>query len=568
MATMLDREIHLCKALVIDGNATSRSILVAQMRDFGIGNVAQCGRVADARTLLERNSFDIVLCEQSFSGTDYSGQQLLDDLRRAQLLPLSTVFVMITGEASYAKVTEAAESALDSYLVKPHTASSLGDRIAHARRRKRVLKDIFEAVDAGRFDAAATLCVARFEARAEFWLFAARIGSELLLTQGRHAEAKALFEGVLAAQPAPWARLGIARAQMAANENAAASRTLEALIAEQPAYVDAHDVLGRLRFEQGQHEAAIEACRTATTLTPGSVGRLQKLGLLAFLFGDPQEAARVLDRSVSLGVGSKMFDPLTLVLLALLRYRQQDTKGVQRCTENLAHALARSDGAPRLKRLSRCAEVLNLLLLQRTDEVPPLMAELGAEVADEGFDLEAACCLLLLLAQVAAAAVSVEGAEGWVDAVGLRYCSSKAHTELLATTAALHAPYAERVRQCPHRITQIAEQAMAHTLAGDPGAAVRGLIEQGQHTLNGKLLDNARHLLQRHQERIADAHALLAEADALRARFWTRNVRLPMADGARAAGGITLRTSVDIVREPSPAAVDPVDPVEIDGVTG
>ena len=37
MATMLDREIHLCKALVIDGNATSRSILVAQMRDFGIG---------------------------------------------------------------------------------------------------------------------------------------------------------------------------------------------------------------------------------------------------------------------------------------------------------------------------------------------------------------------------------------------------------------------------------------------------------------------------------------------------------------------------------------------------
>lgn len=562
MATLLDRDIHLCKALVIDGNATSRSILVAQMRDFGIGTVAQCGRVADARTLLERDSFDIVLCEQSFSGTDYSGQQLLDDLRRAQLLPLSTVFVMITGEASYAKVTEAAESALDSYLVKPHTASALGDRIAHARRRKRVLKDIFEAVDAGRFDAAAALCVARFQKRAEFWLFAARIGSELLLNQGRHADAKALFEAVLATQPTPWARLGIARAQMAANENAAASRTLEALIGEQPSYVDAHDVLGRLRFEQGQHAAAIEACRQASALTPGSVGRLQKLGLLAFLFGDAQEAARALDRSVSLGVGSKMFDPLSLVLLAFLRYRQQDTKGVQRCAENLAHALARSDGAPRLKRLARTVEALNLLLMQRAAEVGPLLAEAGAEVADEGFDLEAACCLLLLLAQASVAGAVTEDADAWVDAIGLRYCSSKAHTELLGTAAALHPPYAERLRQCPHRITQIAEQAMAHTLAGDPGAAVRGLIDQGRRTLNGKLLDNARHLLQRHQDRIPEAHALLAEADALRARFWTRNVRLPMADGARAAGGITLRTSVDIVREPSPAAVDPIEAAE------
>lgn len=558
MAVMLDRDIHLCKALVIDGNATSRSILVAQMRDFGIGNVAQCGRVADARTLLERGSFDIVLCELSFSGTDYSGQQLLDDLRRAQLLPLSTVFVMITGEASYAKVAEAAESALDSYLVKPHTATALGERIAHARRRKRVLKDIFEAVDAGRFDEAAALCVARFDARAEFWLFAARIGSELLLTQGRHADAKSLFEAVLQAQAAPWARLGIARAQMAANENGTAARTLEALLAEQPSYVDAHDVLGRLRFEQGQHAAAIEACRQAVALTPGSVGRLQKLGLLAFLFGDAQEAVRVLDRAVSQGVGSKMFDPLTLVLLAFLRFRQQDTKGVQRCAENLAHALTRSEGAARLQRMSRVVEGLNLMLLQRPDDALALLRELGAESLHDDFDLEAACTLLMLAGQIAAAGITTDVADRWVDSIGLRYCSSRAHTELLATAAAQHPPLADRVRECPQRITQVAEQAMAHTLAGDPAAAVRGLIEQGQRTLNGKLLDIARHLLQRHQDHVDGAQTLLAEADALRARFWTRNVRLPMADGARAAGGITLRTSVDIVREPSPAAVDPV----------
>ena len=73
---MIDREIHLSRALVVDCNATSRSILVAQLRDFGVGTIVQCGRIADARTQLEARRFDLVLCESSFSGSDYSGQQL------------------------------------------------------------------------------------------------------------------------------------------------------------------------------------------------------------------------------------------------------------------------------------------------------------------------------------------------------------------------------------------------------------------------------------------------------------------------------------------------------------
>lgn len=58
-----------------------------------------------------------------------------DDLRRAQILPYGTVFVMLTAEATYAQVSEAAESALDSYLLKPHTAGSLLDRLKVHRRK-------------------------------------------------------------------------------------------------------------------------------------------------------------------------------------------------------------------------------------------------------------------------------------------------------------------------------------------------------------------------------------------------------------------------------------------------
>lgn len=50
----------------------------------------------------------------------------MDDLRLSRLLPLSTVVVMIYGEAGYCKVAEAAEAALDAYLVKRTGRSGVG----------------------------------------------------------------------------------------------------------------------------------------------------------------------------------------------------------------------------------------------------------------------------------------------------------------------------------------------------------------------------------------------------------------------------------------------------------
>jgi len=160
---LTDRDIGKARALVVDGNPTSRSVMVSQLRDLGVESIRQSGRIADARLQLERSSYDIVLCEQHFAGTEMTGQDLLDELRRDQLLPWSTVFIMVTGEASYAKVVEAAESALDSYLVKPYRAAVLAERLMQARQRKRALSDIFRALDGADIDRAVQLCLARFD---------------------------------------------------------------------------------------------------------------------------------------------------------------------------------------------------------------------------------------------------------------------------------------------------------------------------------------------------------------------------------------------------------------------
>ena len=97
---LLEDDLSTSSAMVVDCNPTSRSILASQLREFGMGTVVQCARLADARRQLEYRKFDVVLCEHHFAGESSSGQDLLDDLRRNQLLPFSTIFIMTDGVVS------------------------------------------------------------------------------------------------------------------------------------------------------------------------------------------------------------------------------------------------------------------------------------------------------------------------------------------------------------------------------------------------------------------------------------------------------------------------------------
>jgi predicted Zn-dependent protease len=90
----------------------------------------------------------------------------------------------------------------------------------------------------------------------------------------KHAEAQTLYAAVVEARALPWAKLGIARTQLAAGQIVPARRTLDALIGEHADNTaDSYDVLGRVLVEQGEMQAAYEIYQKAAELTPGSVTR-------------------------------------------------------------------------------------------------------------------------------------------------------------------------------------------------------------------------------------------------------------------------------------------------------
>lgn len=538
-----DHDFSSCKALIIDGHPTSRSILASQLRDLGVGTVVQCNRIADARKQLEAREFDLVLCEQHFQDGKASGQSLLDDLRRAQLLPFSTVFVMVTGEASYTAVAEAAESALDSYLLKPFAASSLADRLLQARKRKRILRDIFVAIENGDYDQAARLCLARFQAKAPYWLYAARIGAELLLRLGQHEAAQKLYQAVIDAQALPWARLGIARSQLESGKVQQARRTLEVLISADPSHADAYDVMGRVHVEQGSLSEALETYRMATQLTPSSIERLQRQGMLAFYCGEQAEARRALERAASIGISSKMFDLQSMVLLAFSRFRDKDGKGLQRCADNVRHVFEKNQQSSRLRRFAALTATLCLMQGRQLARVLEELKLMAQELRLPNFDIEAALNMVTLLSELAAAELQLEEADGWIETIAMRFCVSKSLSELLAKACSIYPPYADLVRASHAKVTALAEAAMNHSLNGEPRAAVQALLTHGGKTLNTKLIDMARMVLQRHAEKIADAADLQTQADGLYAKLASATMPGLNAGANRQSGGLALRTA-------------------------
>ncbi|MEY2690178.1 MAG: hypothetical protein RL375_4378, partial [Pseudomonadota bacterium] len=484
--------------------------------------------------------FDFVLCEQRFECGEPGGQELLDELHRSRLLPFWTSFIMITGEATAAKVSVAAESSLDGYLVKPATTAALGDRLTQARRRKQSLKDIFLAIEAGKLEHAALLCLKRFTDRGEYWLYAGRIGAEVLLRLGQPQQARKFFEAIRNAQQVPWGHLGIARAEVEAGSAHQAKRTLENLIADNPGYADAYDLLGRMHIDQGDFVNALATYRSASALTPRSLTRLQKQGTLAYYSGELAEAEQVLDRAVALDNHNRMFDMQTLVMLALLKFERGDQVGLHKVHARLRAVLTRYPDSLRLQRLN---SVANLLRMAGGSDLEAVRAELttwGGQLRAEDFDVEAASNLIALLAQLRPHGVMPDQTPAWGRTLGLRFCVSNSATELLCAAGRGHTPLQDALRVAHDEINACCERNLDLSLNGQPGDAVKNLLLQGSETLNARVIDLTGKLLQRHGDKLSDKDTLMAEAQSLRKRYCAQGGRLTLTERGREAGALSL----------------------------
>ena len=526
------------RALIVDGHGTSRQMLASQLRGMGASQVVQCAKALEARQHAANRPFEIVLCEQRL-GDGTLGQDLIDDLRQRRLITLSTIVMVLSANSSYPVVAEAAELAIDGFLIKPYSLGDLEDRLLAAFQRKDALKDIALAIDRSDHTAALVLCQQRFQARGPYWTHAARVGAELAIRLERLPLATEMFNAVIDDKAVPWARLGIARVMDASGKDKAAVSTIKNLLGSHPTYADAYDVLGRIYTDRGDYAAAAETFRRAVEVTPHSVARNQKYGILVYYTGNQGESMKILSQVVERGgLLSPDFDHHVILLLAVDAFKQREAAPLAELRAKLGKAIedqrllaaqedvVREPGAPpgeaRLleRRLLRYLMLLDALAaVLRGDVVMAMerLAENFRSLADGDAAVDAAIAFLLALSTVCGAQAHIPMAHAWVHTVGLRYCTNKQVTELLARTCKAFELLTEPVRQAHAQINEVTRSALSSAVAGQQREAVLQLIEAVEATRNLKLHEVALATLERHRARIEAPEVLEERLEGLRA---------------------------------------------------
>lgn len=265
--------------LLIDDNTEVRNSLRIQLQDSGLSRCVAVRNIREAIVKIQAQKFDLIVCDYNL-GPEADGQQFLELIRRKQMLPLTTAFMMVTGEVSYQRVSTAAEYSPDDYLLKPFTADKLATRLRRILEKKEALTPVYRHMTPrGDRQMAIEACDTLLKEKSEYAADILRLKGELLLQSGKIDDALALYDSILAQRSTPWALVGRGLALREKQEHEEATRQLEETLTVYPNYLAAYDVLADVLGETDK-TAAQEVIERALKVSP-STQRQRNLGALA-----------------------------------------------------------------------------------------------------------------------------------------------------------------------------------------------------------------------------------------------------------------------------------------------
>ena len=184
------------KALVIDDIGQMRTNLIAILGSIGITRADSAVNGDDALRKISSEFYDLILCDYNL-GRGRNGQQVLEEARENELLPYSTVFMMVTAETGSPMVSSAAEYSPDEYLVKPFTGEALRLRLERQFDRKGQFIAIDQAIANDQWQLALKRVdeiILRKDKKS--WLDAQRLKAELLIRLADYATAATIYNEV------------------------------------------------------------------------------------------------------------------------------------------------------------------------------------------------------------------------------------------------------------------------------------------------------------------------------------------------------------------------------------
>ncbi len=273
--------------LVIDDQPQARDALRTIAQTIGAFSVEFGSNYQDAIYRIRNNSPDIILCDYML-GEGRSGQQLLEELRRFNLLPDETIFMMVTGEQSYEQVVSAVELVPDDYIIKPFSPDKLVMRLDRIMAKKNFFAAYYREKRQQEFANALAILEAQrnSEAGRPYRFEILRQQAEVLLKSGDAQAAEQAYRNILDDYEFPWARAGVARSLHRQNRLTEARQEIDQVVASTPHFFDASDLKASICMAQGEHAEAQQILDEIAKKTPRNYLRKRLLAEAATLNGD------------------------------------------------------------------------------------------------------------------------------------------------------------------------------------------------------------------------------------------------------------------------------------------
>ncbi|HEU4851497.1 MAG TPA: tetratricopeptide repeat protein, partial [Telluria sp.] len=363
--------------LVIDPSPGMRGSLQNMLNVLNISKIEYAVSAGTAIRALGKKSYDIILCEYDLgNGQDdgQDGQQLLEDLRHHRLIGMLTIFIMITSEGVYSKVVSAAELTPTDYILKPFTVDMLNGRIARALERRAAFVPTYVLIGQGDLRAAIRSCAAGEVATPRYAADFMRLRAELHMNLGELQQAEEQYHAILATKPVGWAQLGLARSLVGQERFEEAAQMLTALIASNPRFMAAYDLLAQCHENAGRNGDAKRVLEEAVAVSPNMVRRLRHLGHVAMDAGDVQAAEKSYKQVLARSRYSEFRDPEDHVNLTRSLLRKGDKAAANAVVRDLEKSLR---GTPKA---DACLAVSNAMMFDAAGEQEAAVAALNTAV--------------------------------------------------------------------------------------------------------------------------------------------------------------------------------------------
>lgn len=361
-------------ALIVDPQSGMRTHMHGMLNMCGITRIDHAVSSGTAIRPLKNRSYDLILCEYEL-GEGQDGQQLLEDLRHNKLIPLWTVFIIVTAEAAYEKVVGAAELAPTDYILKPFTADMLLDRIARALEKRTAFLPAYHLMEHGDLPGAIGICKLGEGKHRQYAIDFMRLRAELHMILGEAVQAEAIYKDLLATKAVAWARLGLAKTLFMQRKFGEAEMLLASLVEENSSYMDAYDWLARTHEAAGQVEQAKQVLADAATISPHALRRLRRLGDVALESGDLDIAERSFQTVVTKSKYSEFRDPEDHLRLVRSLVGKGDTQQAATVIRDLEKSLGNSEKMP------ACRALASALLHAELGNTEQAATELSAAVS-------------------------------------------------------------------------------------------------------------------------------------------------------------------------------------------